>query len=215
MKVCRDCRLSKSVADFYRHANTRDRLRPDCKKCFGAKIPAQMRRWRAANPERTLATARKSMRAWRARNPERSKEHLGRLSSRAEAWRIANPVEAKERAKRYARKWRAENPERANSRSRAWRKKNPEKTKSAELRFRYGITLDDYNAMAVAQRGACAICAKVSSRRLHVDHDHLTGSVRGLLCRPCNHMLGLSRDNADVLAAAIRYLADSQKGTGL
>tara|TARA_R100001086_G_scaffold244692_1_gene174766 strand:- start:493 stop:747 length:255 start_codon:yes stop_codon:yes gene_type:complete len=60
------------------------------------------------------------------------------------------------------------------------------------------------------QRGKCAICGKPECEEkhsvLHVDHCHTTGDVRGLLCRNCNHVLGLMKDDAALLAAAIAYL---------
>jgi hypothetical protein len=58
------------------------------------------------------------------------------------------------------------------------------------LRHRYGITPDDYDAMLAAQDGHCYFCsAEVSpyGRRLSVDHDHVTGRVRGILCLRCNN----------------------------
>jgi hypothetical protein len=53
-----------------------------------------------------------------------------------------------------------------------------------------GVSDEDYAAMLEAQGGGCAICgAKPKTRRLHVDHDHATGKVRGLLCHRCNRAL--------------------------
>lgn len=75
----------------------------------------------------------------------------------------------------------------------------------------HGLTRQDYLAMFEAQGGGCAICgapaADVIGRRLVVDHDHLTGDVRGLLCSACNAGLGHFGDDPKRLEGAIRYLA--------
>lgn len=81
----------------------------------------------------------------------------------------------------------------------------------------YRITRAQFNAMSADQGGLCAICKQPPSGNgpqavLAVDHDHDSGMIRGLLCSPCNMALGLFRDNPDVLAAAIRYLADAKPG---
>jgi hypothetical protein len=53
-----------------------------------------------------------------------------------------------------------------------------------------GVTDDEYGRLLEAQGGGCALCnAKPKTRRLHVDHDHATGAVRGLLCHRCNRAL--------------------------
>jgi hypothetical protein len=72
---------------------------------------------------------------------------------------------------------------------------------------RYGMTLEDYERMYVAQNGQCAICGvQVQGERMCVDHDHSTSKVRGLLCRLCNKSLGGFRDSLDLLERAIAYL---------
>jgi hypothetical protein len=72
----------------------------------------------------------------------------------------------------------------------------------------YGLTAEQYQQLKELQGGACAICqrARGISKRLAVDHDHQTGKVRGLLCGPCNKMLGHARDNPGFFARAIYYL---------
>lgn len=80
---------------------------------------------------------------------------------------------------------------------------------------RRGITVAEYRAMLDAQGHRCAICRCEeppldSVRRRdawHIDHDHETGKVRGVLCPSCNLMLGYSRDNPEILIAAAGYLA--------
>jgi hypothetical protein len=75
---------------------------------------------------------------------------------------------------------------------------------------RYGIELGDYDRLYRGQSGVCAICRRATgrTRRLSVDHDHKTGEVRGLLCRPCNDVLGLARDDPAFFLRAIEYLAN-------
>jgi len=78
----------------------------------------------------------------------------------------------------------------------------------------YGITLKDYDKMLEEQGDKCKICkTKVPGGhgRFHVDHDHLTNKIRGLLCMNCNHMLGCCKDDIETLATAIQYLTDSRK----
>lgn len=77
------------------------------------------------------------------------------------------------------------------------------------LRATFGLTQTDYDAMIAVQDGLCAICRRPgedSYKGLHIDHDHESGRVRGLLCHRCNMALGLFGDSVTVLAEAIAYL---------
>src|SRR4051794_14618437 len=76
-------------------------------------------------------------------------------------------------------------------------------TRDYHLRARYGITSADVDAMVEAQGGTCAVC---EGKPGHVDHDHATGKVRGILCFNCNQALGNVRDDVDVLQGLIGYL---------
>lgn len=70
----------------------------------------------------------------------------------------------------------------------------------------YGITGDEYAAMLLRQ-GGCAICGETRHRKqMHIDHDHSTGQVRGILCFKCNVGLGNFGDSAENLRAALAYL---------
>lgn len=70
---------------------------------------------------------------------------------------------------------------------------------------KHGITVDKYNKMLEIQDSKCAICRSVPEV-FHIDHDHITNQVRGLLCANCNRALGWFRDNKRSLARAISYL---------
>jgi hypothetical protein len=80
-----------------------------------------------------------------------------------------------------------------------------------ELRQR-GLSIDEYEAQVMAQAGGCAICGNPPTRahradsRLNVDHDHGTGTNRGLLCNACNLLLGKAKEDPAVLRAAAEYL---------
>jgi hypothetical protein len=103
---------------------------------------------------------------------------------------------------------------------REWQRKNPEKMAVRQRRYRYrqtglGVTADDYDAMLIKQGGLCAICRLrgEGKKRLHVDHCHSTGKIRGLLCFPCNFALGHYRDSIELHKAAIAYLEEHGTST--
>jgi len=90
-----------------------------------------------------------------------------------------------------------------------------------QLYANYGISLDEYNALSHAQDDVCAICKQPERNRrgckkrtenivpmLHVDHDHVTGKIRGLLCGECNTALGMLREDPKRIKALLKYLKD-------
>ena len=78
----------------------------------------------------------------------------------------------------------------------------------------YGVSAEFLADLLREQDGRCAICmkpfVKTPRGKPVVDHDHKTGKVRGLLCDHCNAGLGLFKDNARLLLAAVHYLAGSE-----
>lgn len=84
-----------------------------------------------------------------------------------------------------------------------------EQTRNSNLKRHYGITLDDYDSLLEKQEYKCAICGTDTPNgmgRFHVDHNHATGEVRGLLCHGCNTALGGFKDSPDLLLKARDYL---------
>ena len=83
------------------------------------------------------------------------------------------------------------------------------------LRRHYGLTLRQYELMLKRQKGRCAICGKTPKRSLHVDHDHVTGRVRGLLDYYCNRRVIGRLRNATLMERAAKYLRSSFDGRAL
>jgi hypothetical protein len=87
-----------------------------------------------------------------------------------------------------------------------------EKNREKHLWLNYGMTIDDYERLLSWQDNRCAICTSEfsSPATTHVDHDHSTGHVRGILCHHCNTGIGLFKDSIENLTNAISYLTDSE-----
>lgn len=83
-------------------------------------------------------------------------------------------------------------------------------TRWHDMKKTLGIGEKEYNALLEEQEYVCAICShphvEEKGGRLHVDHDHETGKIRGLLCNHCNLGLGHFKDNPTFLSSAIWYL---------
>lgn len=93
-----------------------------------------------------------------------------------------------------------------------WKAQHPRYREHDKLK-KFGITVEDYDKMLERQNGVCAICKRSphvvlngAIKRLAVDHDHITGRVRGLLCDHCNRGMGLLRDSIETLEGAAEYL---------
>lgn len=119
--------------------------------------------------------------------------------------------ELKNKDRRSARKRQQyiENTEYFKARNKAYRKANPDIYKNSVLKYEYGITLEQFNEMFLAQGSKCAICKRTdpgSKKGWIVDHCHTTEQVRSILCNACNAMLGFSRDSVETHKAAIAYL---------
>lgn len=83
------------------------------------------------------------------------------------------------------------------------------------LKRRYGITREQYEDMLTGQKGCCAICERhhsVFKTRLAVDHNHITGEIRGLLCNNCNRRLVGRHRDGDLLRKIADYV---DQGTGM
>lgn len=84
--------------------------------------------------------------------------------------------------------------------------------RKANLKKAYGISLEDYEETLAKQGGVCKVCLgpALGKGAYHVDHDHKTGKIRGLLCHKCNVALGMVQDSKGHLVALIEYLKQSE-----
>jgi hypothetical protein len=124
----------------------------------------------------------------------------------------------KEEKRKYDIEYYASHREKKKEEQRKYRSLHKEEVKKrAKERYKnnrhylakYGITLEEYNRLLIAQNNECKICHKHISQSKYafaVDHDHNTGIVRGLLCRQCNAALGLFGEDTNILLSAIIYL---------
>jgi len=137
------------------------------------------RRYRAAHPERVRESARRQ----RAANPEKRRESSRRY--RAKPGYLAK--------RRIA--------------ARRWYKANPAKMREANWR-KYGIPVEEARQRLAAHNGTCECCgsAKFSGKGWHLDHDHTTGKIRGIICLGCNAGIGHLGDNLAGVLLAVHYL---------
>lgn len=97
---------------------------------------------------------------------------------------------------------------RENQKKFAAKQKTKDYRRDWALQKQYGVSLDEFKEMEKEQGGKCAICGIFC--KLHLDHDHETGRIRGLLCPNCNKGLGLFFDNAKNLNNARKYLQNTK-----
>lgn len=168
------------------------------------------RKYREANREKARETSRK----WRESNPGKQRENNLKYYA-------ANVDELRERSRKYGK----DNREKVRDTVRKWRKMNPDKqrerSRAHNLKRNFGISSEYYDKMFSEREGLCDICSSPETivdkrsgkvRRLHVDHDHDTEIVRGLLCSRCNTGVGLLGDSIPRLIAAVDYLEHTTRG---
>lgn len=105
------------------------------------------------------------------------------------------------------------NKEKVSERNSVWQKNdiNKEAIRFYYVKRTYGIDKDKWLEMLALQENCCAICDTFSEKIkfFSTDHDHVTGKVRGLLCKNCNTLLGHAKDDVEILKKAIIYLKNN------
>lgn len=179
VKRCTGCDKVKPYSEFYKRTGTRDGLQSRCKDCA-----RETQRDRYRSGQHALRTAVKPYAENWAEDGRRCTgcqewkrwEHFSRLKQGHLGY---NP-RCKECVNRNVRSSRRVNVDRSRRGERERRGRT-----GANYKARYGIDREEYERMARRQLGACALCG-TDEKRLVVDHDHVSGKVRELLCDRCN-----------------------------
>ena len=146
-------------------------------------------------------------------HPDKTLKARGLCSVCYEKWWEAQHPEYVEKSKEYRKNWRQQNKEKEASYRAKRKQKDAEdpnfttKMRDKTLMTWYGMTQADYAQMLANQQGVCAICLRppLDGVHFHVDHDHETGLVRGLLCSRCNWYLGVIDNDISVIDRIIQY----------
>ncbi len=171
------------------------------KKCSGCKSELPTTDFFAHAKSKTglqsecKACGRKRSREWYAKHKEKARQY---------------GIDNRKKFSEQSRLRRAANRDKWRAYGREYRKRRPDIHRNEDLKAAYGITLRQFNNRVAKQNNQCAICGMsgllMRFKKLHVDHDHATNHVRGLLCNDCNRGLGCFKDNAEFLEKAAEYI---------
>lgn len=99
------------------------------------------------------------------------------------------------------------------TKSKTWKQENKQAAQDSQRKsmrkLRYGLTEEAFSLRYTEQGGCCAICStplETTGKNTHIDHDHNTGKVRGLLCNNCNTGIGKFSEDTVTLQKAILYI---------
>ena len=127
--------------------------------------------------------------------------------AKAKIWNKKNHVKHAEHEKKH----RSDNPDRVKANKNKYVKSNPRAIKDSWLKYTYGLGIEEYELMKSNQGDRCAICCKHEDdlyKDLCVDHCHVSGKVRKLLCAKCNSALGFLDENIQNAKNLLKYLED-------
>lgn len=206
-KVCRLAynreRYAKTIAPHTKNYTYEDVETKVCKHCGIEKPVSEFNLHHAK-----VVGASKYRGECKACQAAEKKENAHKYKESQRLYRIRNAEKIKAKRKEYLSN--PENLEKARKYARDYHKKNPERQRE-RLFKKYGITQQQYEEILKSQNGCCAICkTKKNGRKKNfvIDHDHNTGTVRGLLCTQCNAGLGNFKDSPILLRKAKDYLLD-------
>ena len=187
-KACHKCQNLLTLDKFY--VSKRDGVLSVCKECTAT----LGKEYRKRKPENAMSRKKR----WRANPANKEKENA--------KWReyyYKNREHLKKKAKEYAK---------LNKEVKKIKRQEYMETDeylSSYYKRKYNVSLEEVLELRTAQESRCAICYRHEEevgKRLFLDHNHLTGKVRGLLCNHCNSLIGYAKEDADILESAIYYV---------
>lgn len=187
MKTCADCERSLPLAAFSPRKQSPDGRARYCRECFRVRSKASYRK-------------RQAERGRVVREPEVLPEGYKRCPDCGEVKQLEDFPRNRRTVSGFAIYCKPCH----NARGEETRQRLYGGGRQYHLRARYGIDQAEFDRILKLQNGLCAACDKPDPE--HVDHDHVTGEVRGILCFNCNQALGNVRDQQVVLFRLISYL---------
>jgi hypothetical protein len=189
-KECRDCGLVKEAAEFWKRKASADGLALYCKECFGLRNAAATRR-RMAKRGQTVGPYRKR---------ESFPEGMKRCPRCQEIKGLERFVRNRAKSSGFSPYCKSCWPAVVHENKR----RNHGSTRNYLLKLRYRLTAEDVDTQLRHQNGVCVICLRRPAN--HVDHDHMTGLFRAVLCFSCNGGLGQFDDDPGRMRESADYL---------
>lgn len=211
MKICSHCKQTKDEEDFCRNKRMKDGLNSRCRECD--RVSQHLRRYGEVRPKPpTPADGHKFCRKCGKELP---------VSCFFKHAKTADGLRGECIDCHYQRskEWIAKNGSRHRELGRIRDAGRRLEQRNNYLRRTYGITHDQYLTLLSDQGNKCAICETIleidDNTKCHIDHDHETNTVRGVLCGRCNMALGLVRESEHIVWCMSRYIATHKKMTSI
>ena len=181
------------------------------------KLKAESKKWRETHKEQEASRKKEYYKTHKEQEAAKKKEyreaHKEEEAARLKKYREAHKEQEAARRKKYREDHREKDE--------AWKRKYYETHKKQisawkrkyDLKMKYGIDSNQYENLLIIQEHKCAICGThcQNNKLFHIDHDHKTKTVRGLLCARCNLGIGLFHDDVKLLKDVIQYLEQYQE----
>lgn len=197
-KICTKCgrELPATEEFFYKDKYQKNGLKSHCKICE--------KEYRDQNKERSKQYGKEYRKQHKEEKKQYYLKHKEKINEKRKEYYSNNKELINEKGKEYNKIYREINKQKIKERRQAKR----DITYKKEISRLYNLTIDEYNKKLQNQNNECFICKKELTTRKYtaIDHCHISGKVRGILCRECNLALGLVKEDTNILKSMITYL---------